>query len=171
MLVIFSAPGGGKSRFLDILADYVRKMDASTRSCLYGSVVLAISYNGATGTSPTVDEDLDLSPGFGLAARILWSYFAEQGVTEFENFCFMLLEKIPHLSPALALNAVVKHRTSVAAATTTLSSPVGNLAERSATGQGRCTVAGKSMATRVLLLVDELIKSEDVAEGCSLKIL
>jgi hypothetical protein len=44
---VFSAPGGGKSRFLDMLADAVGCIE---ESCLRGSVVLPISYNGVVGT-------------------------------------------------------------------------------------------------------------------------
>jgi hypothetical protein len=61
LLAIFSAPGGGKSRFLDILANHVRGTKKETPSCLYGSVVLAISYNGATGTASKIDADQGMS--------------------------------------------------------------------------------------------------------------
>jgi hypothetical protein len=154
ILAIFSAPGGGKSRFLDILADHVQKMDTSSASsCLRGSVVLAISYNGATGTSSSVDKELGMSAGFGLAARILWSYFAGHNLLRFYDFCCVLQEIVPHLSPALALNAVVEHRTCAGSL-----SPPGSL-----------TLGGVS--SRVLLLVDEVIKSDEVAEGFSYHII
>jgi len=171
ILAVFAAPGGGKSRFLDILADYVQKMDIGTPSCLRGSVVLTISYNGATGTSSSVDTSLGMSSGFGLAARILWSYFAgNNNLYEFNDFCCMLLEVIPHLSPALAIKVVVEHRATAAAAAAGSFCPTLILPERS--GPLGCgAVADENIASRVLLLVDELVKSEEVVEGFSFQIL
>jgi hypothetical protein len=166
MLAIFSAPGGGKSRFLDILADHVLNMDADTSSCLRGSVVLAVSYNGETGTSSSVDKELGMSSGFGLAARILWSYFAGNNLLQFNEFCCMLLEMIPRLSPTLAVKAVVEHRTRAAAGS---SCPPGTLTEERPQQSG--LLADEKVESRVLLLVDELIKSEEVVEGFSSQIL
>ena len=178
MLAIFSAPGGGKSRFLDILADHVQSMDTGTSSCLRCSVVLAISYNGATGTSSFVDKELGMSSGFGLAARILWSYFAGNNLLEFNDFCIILLDMIPHLSPTLAVKAVVEHRTAAAAAAAGSSCPTGTSTERpwrSGYGGGAVTAGGavvdENMEGRVLLLMDELITSEEVVEGFSFQIL
>jgi hypothetical protein len=169
ILAVFTAPGGGKSRFLDILADHVQRMDTATPSCsLRGSVVLTISYNSATGTSSSVDTSLGMSSGFGLAARILWSYFAGNNQFEFNDFCCMLLEVIPHLSPALAIKIVVEHRATAAAAAAGSFCPTGILPERS--GPLDCG-ADENIASRVFLLVDELIKSEEVVEGFSFQIL
>jgi hypothetical protein len=172
ILAIFSAPGGGKSRFLDILADYVQRMVTGSRaSCLRGSVVLAISYNGATGTPSSVDKELGMPSGFGLAARILWSYFAGNNLLQFNNFCCMLLERIPHLCPTLAITAVVEHRTIAAAAAAGSSRSTGTLTERPGLGLCGGTVADENVESRVLLLVDELINSDEIVEGFSFEIL
>jgi hypothetical protein len=126
---VFAAPGGGKSRFLDQLADAVRGIG---ESCLRGSVVLPISYNGVVGTPSSVDKRAGTPHDFGLAARILWSHFAERGVDayQFSRFFRHMLEAVPDMDHFQAVEAVMGH-------------------------QG---------TDRVLLLVDELIKTEQVAE-------
>jgi len=133
---VFSAPGGGKSRFLDLLADAVR---GTGEPCLRGSVVLPISYNGVAGTPSSVDERVGARHDFGLAARILWSHFAERGADagQFSRFLRHMLEAAPDMEHFQAVEAVMKHQST----------------------------------DRVLLLVDELIKSEQVAEGWPFEIL
>jgi hypothetical protein len=133
---VFSAPGGGKSRFLDMLADAVGCID---ESCLLGSVVLPISYNGVVGTPSSVDEWAGTRHDFGLAARILWSHFSESGarVSQFSSFVLHMKMVAPMMNHNQAVEAVMQH-----------------------------------LGTdRVLLLVDELIKSELVAEDWPVKIL
>ncbi len=133
---VFAAPGGGKSRILDLLADAVRSI---RESCLCGSVVLPISYNGVVGTPSSVDERAGTAHDFGLAARILWSHFAEPGVqaSQFSRFFRHMRKAVPDMNHFQALEAVMEH-------------------------QG---------TDRVFLLVDELIKSEQVAEEWPFKIL
>lgn len=126
---VFSAPGGGKSRFLDMLADHVHGLTSSS-SCLYGSTVLTTSYNGITGTPSTVDKELKMSPSFGLGARILWSHFVLKGrIHQFGKFCQYLQTAAPDLNHLNAVMAVYEHQSS----------------------------------DRILLLVDELIKTEEVS--------
>jgi hypothetical protein len=134
--VVFSAPGGGKSRFLDLLADAVGCIE---ESCLRGSVVLPISYNGEVGTPSSVDKWAGTYYDFGLAARILWSHFAESGVrsAQFSNFVLHMKTVAPMMNHYQAVEAVMQHQ--------------GN--------------------DRVLLLVDELIKAENVADEWPFQIL
>ena len=141
ILAVFSAPGGGKSRFLDMLGKHVTSggVGSDLPSCLRGSVVLAISYNGVTGTPSDYMEN-SFSPGFGLSARILWSYLVDfgEGVTSghFILFCQSLLAINPTLFPSNVLGAVIKRH-----------------------------------GCPVLLLVDELINAEVVAQDQPFRIL
>ena len=114
-------------------------MGCIEESCLRGSVVLPISYNGVVGTPSSVDEWAGTRHDFGLAARILWSHFAESGArsAQFSNFVLHMKTVAPMMNHYQAVEAVMQHQ--------------GN--------------------DRVLLLVDELIKAEQVAEEWPFKIL
>jgi hypothetical protein len=107
--VVFSAPGGGKSRFLDLLADSVGGIG---ESCLRGSVVLPISYIGVMGTPSSVDEWAGTNHSFGLAARILWSHFAESGAkaSQFSGFVLHMQAAAPMMNHFEAVEAVMKHQ-------------------------------------------------------------
>lgn len=139
ILTIFAAPGGGKSRFLDLIADAVLSIENDSPSCLRGSLVLPISYNGAVGTPSSVDRRVGTPHDFGLAARILWSYFADNGakVAQFVQFVRYMRKTAPSLDHLQAVEAVMEH-------------------------QG---------TDRIVLLVDELIKSEEVMVEWPVKIL
>jgi hypothetical protein len=125
---MFAAPGEGKSRFLDLLADAVR---GTGESCLGCSVVLPISYNGVAGTPMSIDERVGTPHKFGLAERIHWSHFAERGADALQFSCSRVRtqEADPSMDHFQAVEAVMEDQGS----------------------------------DSVLLLVDELIKSEQVS--------
>jgi hypothetical protein len=99
VMAVFACPGGGKSRFLDLDSEYLTSLRSDSPSCLEDSLVLAMSYNGVTGTPSGVDADLGLSASFGLAARIVWSHFIEQGqpTDQFFKFGRFLQENVPDM--------------------------------------------------------------------------
>ena len=133
-------PEGASLDSSDLLANHVIELRNGTEFPLCHSVPLTISYNGVTCTPSVVDAERNLSPGFGLAARILWSHFVlfSDKVTSshFEKFCCTMRAFFPDLNPSQAVQVVIAHQ-----------------------------------KRPVLLLVDELIKSEYIAAEWPFKIL
>jgi hypothetical protein len=110
-MAVFACPGGGKSRFLDLVSEYLTSLRSDSPSCLGDSLVLAMSYNGVTCTPSGVDADLGLSASFSLAARIVWSHFIEQGqpTDQFFKFCRFLQENVPDMRVEDCLRLVMNH--------------------------------------------------------------
>lgn len=130
-----SAPGGGKSTFLDLLAALSAWGQWDTRFCddtdmcaiLNDSIPIPITYNNSFNACSAHDKDVET----GLAMRILHSFFVQSTALDFESF----FELLPEGTVVRAASAV---RCSLLAAERAPGAKVG-----------------------VLLLVDEIVKLLD----------
>ncbi len=102
LVALQAAPGGGKSFFLDELCKLEEKdlsslcEDEATREMLRNSVVLCVTFNSSTGYISTLDE-CEFEVGrldFGLAARMLWSYFISTQETSWPLFVKRLCSQL-----------------------------------------------------------------------------
>ncbi len=122
LVALHSAPGGGKSFFLDQLAQLQERdirdhctaehtghdeMDcAFIADILRRSVAICVTYNNSCNYTSNTDG----LPDKGLAMRMLWAYFMDQldhPWAEFVSHCMHSLERLP--SPDEALHAIKHH--------------------------------------------------------------
>jgi len=107
-----SAPGGGKSFFLDELAARRKEdldqycEDDGLKETLSNSAAVCITYNRASGFLRTLDDDHVTQ---GLALRMLWAYFIrdEFNFCNFVEQCQKALTRLP--SPEEAFRTISRH--------------------------------------------------------------
>ena len=107
LVALQSAPGGGKSAMLDTLAlmsskglwmEHHCSGDAGMRDALNNSIPIPVTYNSGTEVSLT-DYDADVK--FGLALRILHSFFVDAEVMDFEQFWVLFPKGLPTAAQAV----------------------------------------------------------------------
>ncbi|GES76038.1 hypothetical protein GLOIN_2v1783590 [Rhizophagus clarus] len=116
LFALQSAPGGGKTFFIDEFASFKnddfdsylqKKPDAELIiNELRNSVAICISYNGSSSYNPNIDGD---GGEMGLVMRIIWSYFFDGTKLPWNFFYNQFKGKFCSLDILTAIESIIHH--------------------------------------------------------------